>query len=129
MIIQIINDCLIYIVFLAIFSYSIRSNKRENLSWSNSLIFICYAPTLFVYLLYLVMFRSSKQNRINNLNGLMDNIFFGMITSGLSLVISYILIYNHVSFLVILVINLLLLLIYLFLYFNLKIYNFKSLIL
>lgn len=126
MIKNIIIDCLLGLIFILIFSYAIHNQKNKNNSWSNSLIFICFAPTLYVYLLYLVLFRS---NNLYTINGFLDNCLYGIILTIIVIFLTYLLFKLNIRKIYILSINIILALIFQLIYFYFKLYNLNSVIL
>ena len=123
MIKNIIIDTILGLTFIVTFSYLVHSNKNENLKWSNIIIFICYAPTLYLYLLYILLLRTKNQSFTN---GFIINYTLGCILSIVVIIITYYLYKFKFKQLNIFIINLIFISISIILYFLLRLYNLKS---
>lgn len=119
---SIIIDSILGLIFIVTFSYLVHSNKKENLKWSNIIIFICYAPTLYLYLLYILLIRTKNQEFTN---GFIVNTFLGCILSILVLIITCYLIKIKIKNLNIFIINLIIISFFMILYFLIRLYNIK----
>lgn len=122
MIKNIIIDAILGLIFILTFSYLVHSNKNENLKWSNIIIFICYAPTLYLYLLYILLIRTKNQEFTN---GFIINYSIGCILSIVVIIITYYLYKLKFKEINIFVINLIIISISIILYFLLHLYNLK----
>ena len=119
---NIIIDSILGLIFIVTFSYLVHSNKKENLKWSNIIIFICYAPTLYLYLLYILLIRTKNQDFTN---GFIINSSMGYFLSILVLIITCYLIKIKIKNLNIFIINLIIISFFIILYFPLRLYNLK----
>ncbi len=126
MIKNIIIDSALGLIIIAIFSFALHSQKDKNLSWSNSLIYICFAPTLYIYLLFLVLFRCNNNQTIN---GFLDNCLYGVILTLIVIIVTYILLKFKINKITIFMFNLILAILFQIIYFYLKIYQINSIIL
>ena len=123
MIKEIIIDTILGLVFVVTFSYLVHSNDKKNLKWSNIIIFICYAPILYLYLLYILLLRTKNQLFTN---GFIINSILGSILTILVLIITcYLYKLNFKNF-NIFIINLIIVSIFIILYFILGLYRLKS---
>ena len=119
---NIIIDSILGLIFIITFSYLVHSNKKENLKWSNIIIFICYAPTLYLYLLYILLIRTRNQEFTN---GFIINSLIGCILSILVLIVTFYLIKIKIKNLNIFINNLIIISFFMILYFLLRSYNLK----
>ena len=123
MIKEIIIDTILGLVFVITFSFLVHSNNNTNLKWTNIIVFICYAPTLYLYLLYILLLRSNKQIFTN---GFIINTGLGSILTMLALIITcYLYKFNFKNF-NIFIINFIVISTFIILYFILRLYNLNS---
>lgn len=125
MIQNIIIDSSLGLIFIVLFSIFVNYQPTNSAKWSNIMTFICYAPTLYFYLLYLVLFRSNNRQVFI---GFVDNCTLGMIITFICLIITYILIKNKFTKLNIFMVTLIITIISFIFYIYFRMFDKKSLL-
>ena len=73
---EIFKDSFMGFIFIFLFSYFLHS-KQNNLN--NIMMFLWASPTAYFYLLYLIFFRTTSNNRELAISGFINSVMLGML--------------------------------------------------
>ena len=117
---EIFKDSFMGFVFIFLFSYFLHS-KQNNVN--NIMMFIWASPTAYFYLLYLIFFRTTSNNREVAISGFINSVMLGMLLGLFILIFTIIGLKNRLSEKFIFLFSLILTILVTIMYINRKLYT------
>lgn len=117
---EIFKDSFMGFIFIFLFSYFLHS--RQN-NVNNIMMFLWASPTAYFYLLYLIFFRTSSNNREVAVSGFINSVTLGMILGLIIMIFTIISLKNRVNEKFIFLFSLIITILATIAYINKKLYN------